>query len=323
MPAPPERDDLHQRYDVIEKAYCEGRWSLVIEAGTTLLRELSDRGDGPGGTALVHRTQLLIAHTLLHGYGDREAAEDVYEAVRQGGAEPALRQIAEEGLDQCHEPLPSPLGDEEPEEAEGAAVATRPQLFLPEEERSDPEDGGAGLASAKAGAGLSYRPRLQRATTVVGSEPAPVREPAQPSPAGEGAGQAGTAERSGAAPGDLGLAADPFRPSSGPAPVPVDGAEAPVMPWLAGPPPGQAGAGVVPDPPWLAAAGNSAPAGPMALVPDVVEEPELLEVHQASPSLAEEVELMVNTNAAARSDPRAGRDGDADLRACLLRVRID
>jgi hypothetical protein len=70
---------------------------------------------------------------------------------------------------------------------------------------------------------------------------------------------------------------------------------------------------------------RGAPAGGLALVPDVVEEPELLEVHQASPTLAEEVDLVVKANAAGTASPSGALEGDPDreLRTGLLRVRID
>jgi hypothetical protein len=38
-------DDALRRYEAIEKAYCEGRWATVVEAGTVLLRELPQGGD--------------------------------------------------------------------------------------------------------------------------------------------------------------------------------------------------------------------------------------------------------------------------------------
>jgi hypothetical protein len=314
MPGTPDSDDLHQRYDVIEKAYCQGRWSLVIEAGTILLRDLSAAGEEPPGAALYHRTQLLIAHTLLHGYGDRQAAEDVYEAVRQSGAEPSLRQIAEDGLDQCHQPLPSPLAEEDPEDEEDGAQPTRPQLFLPEEERSDLAGLEGNSDASKAAAGLSYQPRPQRAAVPFVPTPTPAESKAD--------------LRDEVEPVDLGLATDPFRPASGTLPMPVESSSGPVMPWLAAPPPaaGDAGSGdEEPEPPWQGPMKRGAPAGGLALVPDVVEEPELLEVHQASPTLAEEVDLVVKANAAGTASPSGALEGDPDreLRTGLLRVRID
>jgi hypothetical protein len=72
-------------------------------------------------------------------------------------------------------------------------------------------------------------------------------------------------------------------------------------------------------------AANRAHPETLALVPDVVEEPELMEVHQSSPSLAEEVDLVVRANASDAVSPRGAlaEDPDHDLRSCLLLVRVD
>jgi hypothetical protein len=61
--------------------------------------------------------------------------------------------------------------------------------------------------------------------------------------------------------------------------------------------------------PWLEASG----AGP--LIPEVVEEPELIELHQADPDRAEEVEVKVRATGEAVGDRE-----DQDLRRGLLRV---
>jgi len=66
--------------------------------------------------------------------------------------------------------------------------------------------------------------------------------------------------------------------------------------------------------PWLedAAAGAfAAAAGREPLIPEVVEEPELIEVHQADPRLAEDLELPMK-----ESEP----EDDPELRRCLMRV---
>lgn len=61
--------------------------------------------------------------------------------------------------------------------------------------------------------------------------------------------------------------------------------------------------------PWLEASG----VGP--LIPEVVEEPELIELHQADPTRAEEVEVKVRS-----TEESVGDREDQDLRRGLLRV---
>lgn len=64
--------------------------------------------------------------------------------------------------------------------------------------------------------------------------------------------------------------------------------------------------------PWLEASGVS------PLIPEVVEEPELIELHQADPSSAEEVEVEVRSGGAEAIPDRE----DQDLRKGLLRVML-
>jgi hypothetical protein len=65
--------------------------------------------------------------------------------------------------------------------------------------------------------------------------------------------------------------------------------------------------------PWLESGSAPAP-----LIPEVVEEPELIEVHQADPRLAENLDVVVRE--AERESATSGED--ADLLAGLLRVVI-
>ncbi len=78
-----------------------------------------------------------------------------------------------------------------------------------------------------------------------------------------------------------------------------------------------------PEPePAPAASTASTPAAPWSepsLIPDVVEEPELIELHQADPSLAEDVELAWKEPAPAKD---ALDTADADLVSGLMLVRI-
>lgn len=84
----------------------------VIHDGQTLLGEL-ERDDEAPPEGLKERLQLLIGHAFLYGIGDRDSAEDHYQAVLRSGAEASLRQIAEQGLQQCTLPVaPAEVGDE-------------------------------------------------------------------------------------------------------------------------------------------------------------------------------------------------------------------
>jgi hypothetical protein len=105
--------DLSGRYAAIEQAYCEDRWSDVLGWGQSLLQEVAEGNDATS-LGLRQRVQLLMAHTHLHGFGDRDAAESLYSAVLEGSAEPALRRGAEEGLLQCDLPVPPPAAMAEP-----------------------------------------------------------------------------------------------------------------------------------------------------------------------------------------------------------------
>ncbi len=246
-----------KRYEVIENAYCQGRWATVMENGTVLLRELLDADADPEVEALRHRMQLLMAHTLLHGYGDRDAAEDLYEVVRSSDAEPTLRQMAEDGLDLCHQPLPS-------------------SLALEEDEEDDP-------------------PRFEPSRAQMPLQPLPAVR-TETDPKAESAPDAPLEAMNG-----LGMAADPFEAREEvPLPQPVQ--NLPVMPWLTEP---------------LASRNE-------ALTADVVEEPELIELHQATPSLSEEVDLLIREDLA--PEPQIPVDlepeEDGDLRTGLLLVVV-
>jgi hypothetical protein len=273
-----DTSDWQKRYGVIENAYCLGRWAAVMENGTVLLRELLNAGGDGEVVALRHRMQLLMAHTLLHGYGDRDAAEDLYDVVRSSDAEPTLRQIAEDGLDLCHQPLPSSLAIEEDEEDTNEETSP-PILFLPDTEPGD-LGGGRSLATQ-----MPLRPLLP-----LGSEIHP---------------EADSAPDSSEPANDLGVAADPFGAREEVSFSQQDQG-LPVMPWLS----------------------ERSPA-PLeqrlsTLTADVVEEPELIELHQATPSMAEEVDLQINEDV----DPATpgSEDGepevDGDLRTGLLLVVV-
>ena len=301
-----DTSDWQKRYEVIENAYCQGRWAAVMENGTVLLRELLDAGGDPEVEALRHRMQLLMAHTLLHGYGDRDAAEDLYEVVRSSDSESTLRQIAEDGLDLCHQPLPSSLAIEEDGEDTSGAPSP-PVLFLPDAERTDLEDDEDVAARSEPSRGRFPASQMPlQPLPPVRSEANPEAEsPPDIPPEPES---------------DLGVAADPFG-ASGEGPLPLQDEGLPVMPWLTEPSAGprqERDGSPVGELPWVKQKISE------TWTAEVVEEPELIELHQATPSMAEEVDLQIKDDVA--QDPKSPEDGepeeDGDLRTGLLLVVV-
>lgn len=231
----PLPDDTAQRYAELEKAYVEEHWSTVLTNGQTLLDAI-ETSDDPQAEGLANRVRVLLGHTHLYGLAEPEVAEDYYRSVLGSRAEPELRRIAAEGLQQC------------------------------------------------------LRPRTLR------------EQPAQ-------AGDAGTASDAPIAPpagAPINASADPFLAAvlaSGAATTAAPGtATAPATPWLA-------------DLPQDLVA--PAPAGALELIPslevEVVEEPELVEVAQADPNLAEELELELSRIRERRAAAAAKPAGQEDL----------
>lgn len=250
-------EDHVRLYTAIEKAYVDDRWPEVLEQGRALLARLAADED-----ELRQRLHLLMAHTHLYGYGDRKAAADLYRAVLASEAGPSLRQIADQGLQQCNLPLqrePQASPSEQPAASSMPATTPKPNPEQLPQPQGDPlEDGD----------GVSRRESLETLGMAV-------------------EGTASTVQ--------------------------------PVMPWLRE----ESG-----QPSELPTA-SSTP----SLIADVIEEPELLEVHQADPALAEEYELT-ETGALAEmpalalsrveeipaADP--GFEEDPELLQGLLRVVI-
>lgn len=114
--------DLAELYAAVEVTYCEDRWSDVLRQGKALVEAIGDRQD-PTATAVRQRLQLLMAHTHLHGFGDRHLAEDLYRTILASKSEPALRQAAEHGLQLCNRPLSQQVVFEETETAAAAKEA--------------------------------------------------------------------------------------------------------------------------------------------------------------------------------------------------------
>lgn len=90
-------DPLQQRYEAIERVYSERRWDTVARLSEELLLELPDDPNH----ALRQRLQLLLGHTYFYGYRDAATATGFYSRVRAATEEPVLRDIADQGLEQC------------------------------------------------------------------------------------------------------------------------------------------------------------------------------------------------------------------------------
>jgi hypothetical protein len=90
-------NSLQQRYEAIERVYSERQWNDVARLSEELLLELPNEPADP----LRQRLQLILGHTYLYGYQDRATATGFYSRVRAATQEPVLRDIADQGLEQC------------------------------------------------------------------------------------------------------------------------------------------------------------------------------------------------------------------------------
>ena len=95
MTAPPE--SIQERYATIERLYSEREYPQVEALSEALLLDLTDSPNDP----VRQRVMLLLGHTRLYGMGDPAGAEGYYSALLRSEAELMLRQIAEQGLEQC------------------------------------------------------------------------------------------------------------------------------------------------------------------------------------------------------------------------------
>jgi hypothetical protein len=121
-----ELSQEQQDYAAIELLYSEGRWMEVVQRSEALLAALT-----PQQQPLQARLNLVIGHALLYGLGDRPGAEQRYQAVQQNFQEPVLREIAEQGLKRCREPL----------QPEAAPQPTAPQPNTSEPNTAQPMSG--------------------------------------------------------------------------------------------------------------------------------------------------------------------------------------
>jgi hypothetical protein len=115
MTASPE--SLQQRYEAIERVYSERQWDDVARLSETLLLELPDDASHP----LRQRLQLLLGHTYLYGYKDAVTATGFYSRVRAATSEAVLRDIADQGLEQCDRETAAPSAAAAPQGSTGQA----------------------------------------------------------------------------------------------------------------------------------------------------------------------------------------------------------
>lgn len=333
----PMPEDAPQRYAELERAYVEERWSSVSGSGEALLEEL-DQSDDPEAEALANRVHVLMGHAHLYGLAEASVAEDHYRAVLSGNAEAELRRLAAEGLQQCQRP-PAPRNS-----ASDAATAEPTPTERPAEPAVEPEPAPTTAPSTSESPTQSPTqspsgspmpaPGESPSATAAGVGEADIAAETGPevggrvrlekaAPLGEPAGSA--------------IAADPFQAAvaaaSSAAAQPASG---PAMPWLQDLPSGSVAPMAEPQThapalldtsvaprvvtPFELQPGGAEPVaaepdpqgGGGALVPrlevEVVEEPELLEVAQADPGLAEELELELSRIRERRTATREGGD---------------
>ncbi len=326
-----------ERYAAIEQAYCADQWGEVIDQGQSLLREIP-RASGPMPEGLKERVQLLMAHAHLYGFNERDIAEDLYSDVLHSKAELALRQIAEQGLQQCSlSQQESPAVIEAGKAAEASPVAAaeaptaaptpaqsqapaslqanaselcRPELLSQELKGTADTDRAAALGAETALPAQSPAPAASLAAASV--NPATNNQPVASSAAATPAAPSSDTTGSLAMPWMVtGAMASTTAAAAASASAPTPWATAATQPATPEPTPSpeaqaqqEAGEPLPPQP--VATAGEALaplaqPSAPLAqptaldvtLIPEVVEEPELFEVHQADPLLAEELELTV------------------------------
>ena len=264
--------DATERYAAIERAYCDDRWPVVIDQGGRLLSQL-----GPEDGGLRQRLQLLMAHSYLYGFGERDAAEDLYRAVLESKAEASLRQIAAQGLEQCDKP-PQPAGS-----PAIAAWSPDPAPVAPPQPPLKPEDlpQPASAPSLEDDGGPSLHDSVQ---ALIPSVPPQAPPPQGGTPVMPWL-ETGSAAAGGTAPASTaGATAGPGTPAN--------------LPWERPPQPSESTRG---------------PRPPERIEAELIDEPELVEVHQADPRLAEEIDLLDMASLAASPPPGDPPDAPGEL----------
>jgi hypothetical protein len=314
-------EDNVREYAAIEKAYVDDRWADVLRRGEELLNSLED-----DDRELRQRVELLMAHTHLYGYGDRDSAEDLYRSVLESKAAPALRQIADQGLQHCNMPLrrAAPTTDNEPPED---SFNPEPSQILDADPFSPPVAAPLDVdVEAVAQEYLAAR-EMARNEPSPPAEPSP--DPVMPwlmeQPAQQQAWQRQSAPESGEW-----LARERSPEPWDDAPATDEPAESLASQQESPPQTRETIQAAKQD--GLPASSRATP--PSFLIPDVIEEPEMIEVHQADPSLAERIDLMEAAPLAEMPAMEIDLDGkkipqpdtafaeDPELMEGLLRVMI-
>lgn len=164
---------LDQAYINIERAYGEGNFSEALRQAEALLPLLpADRAD-----ELAERLQLLMGHIHLYGLGAPERAAGYYQTVHDTSADPAYRQLAQQGLGLCQNaPSPGPAATAEPIAA--AAAPATPWL----EQRQEPDATAEPVQPQNPGAAAAASPWLEQSGQAPkAAAPAPTAKPSEAS----------------------------------------------------------------------------------------------------------------------------------------------
>ncbi|MCT0224956.1 hypothetical protein [Synechococcus sp. CS-1328] len=275
-------------YAAVELAYSEAHWAEALSLGQQLLGQL----DPAANPSLSVRLELLLGHTQLYGFGNASAAAEHYTTVQQARPEPILLDIAQQGLEHCQVLLSSTAaaepvldGTEHVDVVPGGAVQGTSDAEQERGEAEGPQTAATGSAAAlgvaaadAAGAAFPFTP------TAVGNSGVETPASAMPWMVDLGGSDPGAQPAADGA-GAVSMASNPFLQAS--AVMPASAAAGS----LALAPTGPAGI-AVPDSQAdrEQAAAAPIPSGPIAV--EVVDEPELIEVHQADPARAEEIEVV-------------------------------
>lgn len=310
--------DPGERYAALELAYTEDRWPDVLREGESLIADLRATSD-PLEAGLLSRAQLLLGHAHLYGLRNPGAARPYYQAVLSAASEPDLQQIAEAALPYCEavasepsETSPEPLSTAEAIAADEESMDAAPQESnAPQSTAADPEPAET-LPTGSSGF-------LEAAATPISISTS--------EPSANNAAEALTTDNL-LSTDQGGLSTDPFQSSSRQGPWIAPAPEAILQPEA-----------IIQESatPWLddmarqeqemmlrlqkTAERKAARDLADRIDVDLVEEPEQLEVAQANPDLAEELDLALASHEEPAIDEELARlMEDPELVAGLLRV---
>lgn len=154
---------LQERYSAIELAYSERRWPEVESLSQALLAELSPNPADP----LQLRLVLLLGHTRLYGLADPSGAHHYYASVLEHCEEPTLRDIAQQGLEQCAQQTDPP-----PSQAAPAPTSAEPAApWLVGDEQAQPSGANPEAAEASATPSADATPWLSAQEDPVSLQP--------------------------------------------------------------------------------------------------------------------------------------------------------